>query len=317
MTMGTNVSRGGEGRFGPVGRAGRDRVARGLAAAEHWARGKLGAEAARSGVPAEASPTDTSARPPSRRTPATADPQRTDPTEAAAPAAARSVPRFVPATAIPDPADFTAPGISLRDAAGMFGRHPNARVLAATTAAAVAARVAAGRWSRRDAVTAAVVVGLEPFVEWIVHVRVLHRLPREVDGRVVDSPLARTHRAHHRDPRDPGLVFIPRPTLGPTIAALGVFNVAGARALRPALTGFATAMVSLTTYEWTHFLIHSAYRPKSALYRTIRRTHQLHHFRNENYWFGIITPVSDKVLGTYPAKDAVPASRTAKTLGVA
>ena len=74
----------------------------------------------------------------------------------------------------------------------------------------------------------------------------------------------------------------------------------------------------MTGYEWTHFLIHSAYRPQSALYRTIRRTHQLHHFRNENYWFGIITPVSDKVLNTYPQKEDVPVSNTAKELdGVA
>jgi sterol desaturase/sphingolipid hydroxylase (fatty acid hydroxylase superfamily) len=239
-------------------------------------------------------------------------------TGAAADAAKTSpLPRLVPRGTIPDRAEFTGPGVTLRDAAAMFVRHPNARVLAATTVAAAAGRMALGRWSRRDAVTAAVVVGIEPFVEWVVHVRVLHRLPREVDGRVVDSPLAQSHRAHHRDPRDPELVFIPRPTLAPTIAALGVLNVAGSRAARPAMTGFATAMASLTAYEWTHFLIHSAYRPKSALYRTIRRTHQLHHFRNENYWFGIITPVSDKVLGTYPDKDAVPPSRTAKTLGIA
>jgi sterol desaturase/sphingolipid hydroxylase (fatty acid hydroxylase superfamily) len=98
---------------------------------------------------------------------------------------------------------------------------------------------------------------------------------------------------------------------------LAAANLAGARSLRPALTGFATAMAALTVYEWTHFLIHSAYRPKTALYRTVRRTHQLHHFRNEKYWFGILTPVSDVVLNTYPEKGEVPASSTAKTLGVA
>jgi sterol desaturase/sphingolipid hydroxylase (fatty acid hydroxylase superfamily) len=214
-------------------------------------------------------------------------------------------------------AEFTRTGMSLRETAGLFAKHRNARVLAASTTAAAMARVALGRWSKRDAAAAAVIVGVEPFVEWLVHVHVLHKRPREVDGRTVDSLLASSHRAHHRDPRDPELVFIPRPVLLPAIAALGVANLVGARALRPALTGFATAVASMTAYEWTHFLIHSPYKPKTALYRTIRRTHQLHHFRNENYWFGIITPVSDKVMNTYPAKDEVPASTTAKTLGVA
>jgi sterol desaturase/sphingolipid hydroxylase (fatty acid hydroxylase superfamily) len=219
-------------------------------------------------------------------------------------------------SATPTRAEFTGAGLSLRQAAGQFSRHRNARVLGAGTAAALASRLALGRWTKRDATAAAVIVGIEPFVEWMIHVHVLHQRPREVDGRTVDSLLARSHRAHHRDPRDPELVFIPRQTLLPTIAALATMNIAGARALRPALTGFATAVASLGVYEWTHFLIHSAYRPKTALYRTIRRTHQLHHFRNENYWFGIITPVSDKVLNTYPDKDEVPASKTAKTLGV-
>jgi len=212
--------------------------------------------------------------------------------------------------------DFTKNGLTLRAAVGLFAKHDNARVLAGTTVGAVASRLLLGKWSRRDAAAAAVIVGIEPFVEWLIHVNVLHRRPHDRNGRTVDSLLARSHRAHHRDPRDPDLVFIPRPALAPSIAALAVANLAGTRALRPALTGFATAMVSMTTYEWTHFLIHSSYRPRTALYRTIRRTHQLHHFRNENYWFGIITPVSDKVLNTYPEKDEVPASSTAKTLGV-
>lgn len=210
---------------------------------------------------------------------------------------------------------FTRSGMTLREAATLFARHPNSRVLTATTATAAATRLLLGKWSRRDAVAAGAILAAEPFVEWMVHVHVLHRRPRErKDGSVADSLLASSHRAHHSDPRDPGLVFIPRPALAPSIAALAVANLAGARALRPALTGFATAIASMTAYEWTHFLIHSAYRPQSKLYKTIRRTHQLHHFRNENYWFGIITPVSDKALNTYPRKEDVAVSSTAKAL---
>jgi sterol desaturase/sphingolipid hydroxylase (fatty acid hydroxylase superfamily) len=72
----------------------------------------------------------------------------------------------------------------------------------------------------------------------------------------------------------------------------------------------------LSVYEWTHFLIHSSYRPRRSVYRAIWRAHRLHHFRNERYWFGVTMHLGDRVLGTYPAKDAVPASLTARTLGV-
>ena len=69
-------------------------------------------------------------------------------------------------------------------------------------------------------------------------------------------------------------------------------------------------------YEWTHYLIHSAYRPRSRLYRGIWRAHRLHHYRNERYWFGVTMHQADRILRTYPDKDAVPLSATARTLGV-
>ena len=37
-------------------------------------------------------------------------------------------------------------------------------------------------------------------------------------------------------------------------------------------------------YEWIHYLTHTAYRPRGALYRGMWRYHRLHHFKNENYW---------------------------------
>jgi sterol desaturase/sphingolipid hydroxylase (fatty acid hydroxylase superfamily) len=52
------------------------------------------------------------------------------------------------------------------------------------------------------------------------------------------------------------------------------------------------------------------------LYRGIWRAHRLHHYRNEQYWFGVTMHLADHVLRTYPEKDAVPASATARTLGV-
>ncbi|WP_067479372.1 sterol desaturase family protein [Actinomadura hibisca] len=215
-----------------------------------------------------------------------------------------------------DDTAWLRPGLTLAGAAREFFRHPSPKVLVPAAAAAVAARVAMGRWGRADAIVPAVVVGLEPFVEWLVHVNVLHWRPKTVGGRRVDPLLSRKHREHHRDPRDAELVFIPMPVVRGAIGGLVVVNALALRSPRRIMTGLATSLTLLAGYEWTHFLIHSSYRPKHAPYRIAWRSHRLHHYRNERYWFGVVTPVSDQVLGTYPAKDEVPASPTAKTLGV-
>lgn len=211
-------------------------------------------------------------------------------------------------------AEFRRNGLSLKDAADLFMTYKNARILVPAAGAAIAARVVLGRFTKRDAAVLAITVGLEPFVEWLVHVHVLHQPPRTLRGRTVELLSARSHREHHMEPRDPRLVFAPG--LVPIMAGLAAGNALLITKPRAIVTGIATSFTILAAYEWTHFLIHSSYVPRTALYRTVRRTHQLHHFRNENYWFGIITPVSDKVLHTYPAKDKVPTSPTVKTLGI-
>ncbi|MFC5181056.1 sterol desaturase family protein [Actinomadura harenae] len=216
----------------------------------------------------------------------------------------------------PETPGWLKPGLTLTGAAREFFRHPSPKVLVPAAVTAVAARAALGRWTRRDAAVAAGIVAGEPFVEWIVHVGVLHWRPRTVNGRRIDPLLSRKHRAHHRDPRDAELVFVPMPVATRVIAGIVGLNTAILRDRRLAMTGVATSLTALAAYEWTHFLIHSSYRPKHAPYRAAWRSHRLHHYRNERYWFGVVTPISDQALGTYPAKDDVPASPTAKTLGI-
>jgi hypothetical protein len=213
-----------------------------------------------------------------------------------------------------EPAEPAA--LSLRQAFARFVEHDSPRVLIPLTAASVLARIGLGRWRRRDLAIALGILGAEPFTEWIIHVFLLHFRPRTIAGRLVDPVLARKHRAHHADPRDEDLIFVPmeviRLALPAAVAGWGI----GERDVRRALTGIATSWAMLTTYEWTHFLIHSNYRPRHGVYRRISRAHRLHHFRNENYWFGVTTHLGDRVLGTFPERDEVPRSATARTLGV-
>jgi hypothetical protein len=204
---------------------------------------------------------------------------------------------------------------SLRDAARAFWRHPSPWMLAVALAAALTARLLVVDWQPSDALTPVIMIAVFPFFEWIVHVCVLHWRPRQI-GRVRLDPLvSRKHRAHHRDPRDVPLVFIPWQVqlwLIPGTAAIGLLAF-------PRLGTGLTFVVTATTlglgYEWMHYLIHSDYRPRTRLYRAIWRNHRLHHYKNEHYWFTVTTSgTADRVLRTYPDPEGVRTSPTVRDL---
>ncbi|BBY83528.1 sterol desaturase family protein [Mycolicibacterium pulveris] len=204
---------------------------------------------------------------------------------------------------------------TLADARREFWTYPSPWMIGATLAAAVVARIAVGDWQPTDAVVPAAMVALFPFFEWLVHVFILHWRPKTLGPLTVDPLLAREHRAHHRDPRAVALIFIPWKAL------LWVLPLAVAVALLafPRLGMGLTFLVSIATfglaYEWTHYLIHTDYKPKTRVYRAIWRNHRQHHFKNEHYWFTVTSSgTADRVLGTYPDPAKVENSPTAKNL---
>jgi len=209
----------------------------------------------------------------------------------------------------------TDAALSWGGAARAFAGWSSPRVIAPALALAVAARVAVGRWSWWDLLGPAIVLAAQPFTEWLIHVFLLHFRPRRMGGVTVDPLVARKHRAHHADPKDVGLVFVPMPAL--------LFLVFGLAAvllptlpLSRGLSVLVAAYAMLFAYEWTHYLIHSSYRPRHRPYRAVWRAHRNHHFRNEHFWFGVTMHLADHVLGTYPERSEVELSPTARTLGV-
>lgn len=187
--------------------------------------------------------------------------------------------------------------MTLLDALDEFRRYPSPWLLGVALLAAVIARAVAGDWRITDAMVPIVMAAAFPFFEWMIHVVVLHWRPRSVAGLTVDPLLARKHRDHHIDPRAVGLVFIPLQSL---VGAL-VSSVAIAVWLFPRTgLGLSFLVVILAfglVYEWTHYLVHTDYKPKGALYRAIWRNHRLHHFKNEHYWFAVTSPgTADRVL---------------------
>jgi sterol desaturase/sphingolipid hydroxylase (fatty acid hydroxylase superfamily) len=206
-------------------------------------------------------------------------------------------------------------GLSLRTAGRVFIGYGSPRIIVAALLAAVGGRLAIGGWSWWDLLGPGVVVAAQPFTEWTIHVFLLHFRPRTLAGRRIDPLVSRKHRAHHADPKDIPLVFIPLPALAALVAVVSAICLA-ALPLERGLTTLVAALCVLLTYEWSHYLIHSNYRPRHALYRYVWRAHRNHHFRNEHYWFGVTVHLADHVLGTFPERTAVPVSPTARTLGV-
>jgi Fatty acid hydroxylase superfamily len=169
------------------------------------------------------------------------------------------------------------------------------------------------RWT--DAVVPFLLVATFPLVEWVIHVFVLHWRPRRVGPVELDSLLARKHREHHADPRDLPLVFIPWRALMWLIPAYAVVALLVLPREGLALTYLVSSAALACVYEWTHYLVHSDYRPRSKVYRAVWRNHRLHHYKNEHYWFGVTTPgTADRLLGTHPEPGEVETSPTVRAL---
>lgn len=198
---------------------------------------------------------------------------------------------------------------TLREAAAAFVRHGSPWALLAAAVVAAAALVAVGGWRWTQLAVVAAVVLAQPFVEWVVHVVVLHARPRRLGPVTLDLYQARKHREHHASPRDLDILLIP---LRGHVAG-GVLTGLVCLLLPDAQTRLAlvlSAAVGSLVYEWVHFLIHTDYKPRGAAYRRLYVHHRLHHYRNENHWFGVSRRLGDRVLGTAPRKDEVPLSPT-------
>ena len=210
---------------------------------------------------------------------------------------------------------MTRKQVTLPDSLAEFVRHPSPWMLVTWAGALLVTRVAVGGWSIVDLMISLVLVAFSPFGEWVIHTSILHWRPRTIGRMTIDSRLARDHRLHHQDPRSVPLVFIPWRSLVVIIIGLTVLAPIMFPSTGTGLTFTLTIATFLVFYEWVHYLVHTDYKPRHAIYRAIWRNHRYHHFKNEKYWFTVTSSgTADRLLGTYPDPRQVPSSPTVRNL---
>ena len=207
---------------------------------------------------------------------------------------------------------------SLSSAFRAFIKHPSPWLLFALLTTAIVARAAIG--VAPNFLDLAIVTGVIlfwPIQEWLIHVVILHWKPIKLGPLTLDMHVAREHRAHHSDPWRIDKIYMPFRTLVLTVLFLIVPLVAllSLVSINAAVTFVLAYAVFATAYEWSHFLMHTAYKPRTRAFARLQKNHRLHHFKNEHYWYGVVTTQGDRVFGTLVGPQDVDRSGSAKQLG--
>ena len=206
---------------------------------------------------------------------------------------------------------------SLWQALSVFYRYPSPWVITITMVAVWVWRATLGPVTWIDMVLGLGVIAFWPFQEWLIHVFILHFKPRTILGRRIDMHVAEKHRKHHTAPWVLSDVFVPIRTLL-TVVLLGLpaFVFVWTRVFDLVLAVSILAVFSAfgLIYEWIHYLVHTGWKPRTKLYKQLWQHHRWHHFKNENYWYGVTRLEGDWLLGTAPDATEVPTSPTAKNL---
>lgn len=157
-------------------------------------------------------------------------------------------------------------------------------------------------------------LALTPFIEYFTHKYVLHMpQPQEAEKHRLWAFVAdRVHYLHHQDPKKVEHIFA---EIWMTLPALAVdlvlfwlisWDLQKMAVLTTALLGY------FLVYEWTHFIAHfDGYTPKNAYGRFLKKYHLWHHYKNEEFWYGITSPIADLIFGKWLDPHGVSASEMA------
>lgn len=213
---------------------------------------------------------------------------------------------------------------TLRGIARHFWGLPSGRLLVCLSVTCLVVRLWIGGLGMADLGVALAVLAIWPFVEWVIHVGLLHFQPRTLPARrwgplnlpeiKLDPAVARTHRAHHQNPWKLDHVMIPLETYAYSLPINVVFWF-GLFEVPQALTGFSMIVLLGLHYEIVHLIAHCRWKPPIGYYRRLWRNHRLHHCKSEKHWLGVTMLMGDVLLGTGGHPKDVETSATCRNLG--
>jgi sterol desaturase/sphingolipid hydroxylase (fatty acid hydroxylase superfamily) len=126
--------------------------------------------------------------------------------------------------------------------------------------------------------------------------------------------MKRIHYDHHTEPNNLKLLFLPLWYSLPGFLILSFLFYLVSQNVSQTI-GFGTGLMAmLLVYEWKHYVAHRPIKPKTKFGRWVKKVHLLHHYKNENFWYGVSTPFADYLFGTFGNEKEVETSKTAKDL---
>ncbi|MGM7702467.1 sterol desaturase family protein [Pseudalkalibacillus sp. Hm43] len=158
------------------------------------------------------------------------------------------------------------------------------------------------------------VIGLVAFVgsEYLTH-RFLFHLKTPKNPYLLKL-LKRLHYDHHSSPDNLHLLFLPIWYSLPNMLIWSAVCYLITSNIWITLAFALGLQVMLLLYEWKHYVAHRPIKPKTKLGRWMKKIHILHHYKNENYWYGVSNPIGDYLFGTMKEEKTVETSKTAKDL---
>jgi hypothetical protein len=125
------------------------------------------------------------------------------------------------------------------------------------------------------------------------------------------------HYGHHEDPNDIQLIFAPISSVFVLFATLFGITWLLTWSLGIATVFLLGVIVYYLHYEWMHLGHHiPGYQHIFPWSNKLKTAHQLHHYKNEKYWWGITNNIGDKLLGTYKKHDEADRSETIHDINV-
>ncbi|WP_088011024.1 sterol desaturase family protein [Gottfriedia acidiceleris] len=150
------------------------------------------------------------------------------------------------------------------------------------------------------------------FSEYVTHRFIFHiKAPK---NKLFLKIMKRIHYDHHTNPDDLKLLFLPIWYSIPNLGSLCIIYFLITRDLIQTIAFGSGLVFMLLVYEWKHYVAHRPIKPITKVGRQIKKLHILHHFKNENFWYGVSTPIFDGIFGTLKDEKEVVTSSTAKAL---